>query len=140
MARRGNYKTKHYDQLSNLMKANSSNHLTVPEIQAYLAEIGVSIGTATLYRNLERMIEEGLIVKYTVSPDSPACFEYVEAGCQHDTCYHGKCEVCGKIIHLHCHEVEHINQHMAEEHHFTIDWKRTVFYGICEDCQKTESV
>ena len=51
----------------------------------------------------------------------------------------GKCEKCGKLIHLQCNEVESLKQHMMEHHGFEMDSLRTVFYGICSECKKTQN-
>ena len=45
-----------------------------------------------------------------------------------------KCEKCGKLIHLHCDELEEIQTHILKEHRFKMDPMRTVFYGLCENC------
>ena len=44
------------------------------------------------------------------------------------------CEKCGKLIHLHCEELEGIGEHLLKDHGFTLNSMRTVLYGICEDC------
>ena len=49
-------------------------------------------------------------------------------------CFHCKCEKCGRLIHLKCEELSGIAGHLYSEHHFSLDPKRTVFYGICEKC------
>jgi hypothetical protein len=50
-----------------------------------------------------------------------------------------KCEKCGRLIHLHCDEIEELCAHMKNEHHFILNPARTVFYGICESCAKGET-
>ncbi len=35
---------------------------------------------------------------------------------------------------MHCDELEQIQGHLYEEHHFKLNPLRTVFYGICEEC------
>ena len=49
---------------------------------------------------------------------------------------HLKCEKCGKLLHLQCDMLEHIDAHLEEDHGFLLDTKRTVFYGICGDCRR----
>jgi Fur family ferric uptake transcriptional regulator len=50
-----------------------------------------------------------------------------------------KCEQCGKLIHLNCDEINAFFEHVSEEHGFVLDPKRTVFYGICNECNSKES-
>ena len=109
------------------------------EIQRFFKEQGITIGTTTVYRNLEKMVEQGLVAKYNVDGTSSACFEYIgDHGEEHENCYHCKCEKCGKLIHLQCNEIESLKQHMQQHHDFQMDPHRTVFYGICGECSKKE--
>ena len=124
-------------KLANLeyMQTVPGEHFTAKDVCGYFQTCGTPIGVATVYRQLERMVEEGLVNKYIIDANSPACFEYVDrqTTCGEE-CFHCKCEKCGKLIHLHCEELVQIRSHLKEEHHFTLDPLRTVFYGLCEDC------
>ena len=127
--------TRQRSRLLEYMQAVPGEHFTAKDVCDYFQTCGTPIGVATVYRQLERMVEEGLVNKYIIDANSPACFEYVDrqATCGEE-CFHCKCEKCGKLIHLHCEELVQIRSHLKEEHHFTLDPLRTVFYGLCEDC------
>ena len=90
----------------------------------------VSIGIACFVTYL-------ILNKYNLSPNDPACFEFMEEGshCGEEVCFHCKCINCGKLIHLHCDDLVDIQTHLLKEHHFTLDPYRTIFYGICEECR-----
>jgi len=111
----------------------------VNEICDFFREKGISVGTTTIYRHLEKMVKEGLVAKYVIDGSSSACFEYIgDHGEEYENCYHCKCEKCGKLIHLQCNEIESLKQHMQQHHDFQMDPHRTVFYGICGECSKKE--
>ena len=135
------YKTKQMAELFSFMQAAKGRHVTVNEICASFKAKGISVGTTTVYRHLEKMVQEGIVAKYVVDGTSSACFEYTGDEKPEDQLisYHCKCEKCGKLIHLHCSEVEGLQQHMMEHHGFQMDALRTVFYGICSDCQKQQN-
>ena len=86
------------------------------------------------------MVEQGMVAKYNVDGTSSACFEYLgaEEHCHKTSCFHCKCEKCGKLIHLHCEDVVKLEQHLMDSHGFRMDPCRTVFYGICEECRSVE--
>ena len=109
-------------------------------MKRYFKEQGITIGTTTVYRNLEKMVEQGMVAKYNVDGTSSACFEYLgaEEHCHKTSCFHCKCEKCGKLIHLHCEDVVKLEQHLMDSHGFRMDPCRTVFYGICEECRGLE--
>lgn len=130
------YSTKHQEELLEYMKSTSGKHVTAGDICMHLRSEGRNIGTATVYRQLEKMVDDGVVNKYIIDEGSSACYEYVAHGHKEGNCYHLKCEACGKLIHLGCEEIKALNEHIKEHHGFTINPRRTVFYGICEDCAK----
>ena len=136
------YKTKQMTEILTFLKSVQGRHVTVNEICDFFREKGISVGTTTIYRHLEKMVKEGLAAKYVVDGSSSACFEYLgaEEHCHKTSCFHCKCEKCGKLIHLHCEDVVKLEQHLMESHGFQMDPCRTVFYGICEECRKSEPV
>ena len=104
------YKTKQMTEILTFLKSVQGRHVTVNEICDFFREKGISVGTTTIYRHLEKMVKEGLAAKYVVDGSSSACFEYIgDHGEEHENCYHCKCEKCGKLIHLQCNEVESLN-------------------------------
>ncbi len=136
MGRKTQYKTKQMTELLNFLKSTQGTHVTVNDICHHFENEGISVGTTTVYRNLEKMVKEGLVAKYIVEGTSSACFEYIgtKENCMQPVCYHCKCEKCGKLIHLKCNEVDSLIQHIIKHHGFEINALRTVFYGICKEC------
>ena len=137
---RAQYKTKQMTELLAFLKSVQGSHVTVKDICDYFEIRGITVGTTTIYRQLEKMVSEGLVAKYVVDGTSSACFEYT--GDEEESqavCYHCKCEKCGKLIHLHCDEVENLKQHMLEHHDFEMNPLRTVFYGLCSECRMEQS-
>ena len=139
MNQRLKYKTKQQNLLVEYLKSVSGKHVTAYDVCNYAKEAGLSISKATIYRQLESLVGEGVLNKYIIDAGSPACFEYVGADAHADAevCFHCKCEVCGRLIHLHCEELEGIAEHLFSEHRFRLNPMRTVFYGLCEQCSAT---
>ena len=133
---RSKYKTKQREVLLGYFESVPGIHVTARDVCSGLKARGTAIGQATVYRQLENLVDEGLIKKYIIDGNSPACFEYVgpDSHCEGDICFHCKCEKCGRLIHLHCDELEGMQSHLISEHRFKMDPTRTVFYGLCEQC------
>jgi Fur family ferric uptake transcriptional regulator len=136
MNSRSKYRTKQREILLDYLESVPGVHVTAGDVCEYLKNRGANIGQSTVYRQLESLVDEGIINKYIIDGNSPACFEYVGADshAEADICFHCKCEKCGKLIHLHCDELEEIQIHLYEEHRFKMNPMRTVFYGLCEQC------
>ena len=111
---RNQYNTRQRSRLLEYMQAVPGEHFTAKDVCDYFQARGTPIGVATVYRQLERMVEEGLVNKYIIDANSPACFEYVDrqTTCGEE-CFHCKCEKCGKLIHLHCEELVQIRSHLT---------------------------
>ncbi len=136
MSERSMYKTRQRDMLLEYLKSKPGEHITAADVCEHFREKGTPIGQSTVYRQMEKLVDEGLLNKYILDGVSPACFEYVSPESHEDAqvCYHCKCEKCGTLIHLHCEEIEAIQSHLKKEHGFKMDPVRTVFYGLCERC------
>ena len=136
MNSRSKYKTKQLESLIQYLKTMSGIHITAGDVCEYFRKEGKPMGLSTVYRRLEMLVDEGMLNKYFIDGNSPACFEYIDPD-SHDTeevCYHCKCEKCGKVIHLHCDELVCFQDHLHMEHRFKLNPLRTVLYGLCEDC------
>ena len=119
MNTRSKYKTKQREILLGYLETVPGVHITASDVCEYFKAQGAKI-----------------INKYIIDGNSPACFEYMGADSHEEAevCFHCKCEKCGKLIHLHCDELEDIRVHLEQEHHFKMDPLRTVFYGLCDQC------
>lgn len=136
MAERSMYKTKQRELLISYLKEMQGEHITAYDACEYLKSQGEKIGQSTVYRQLERLVDEGIVSKYVVDGSTSACFEYTgeESHVSAGVCFHCKCEVCGKLIHMHCGELEEIGTHLYADHRFRLNPMRTVFYGVCDAC------
>lgn len=133
------YKTKQYDELLDYISSIPGDHFTVNDLYMHFSESEKPIGVTTIYRLLQRMVDEGIVTKYIVGPNDPACFEFhgEEPERKYDSEYHCKCEVCGKLIHVKCDKIKDIEKHLEEHHGFKVNPHRTVFYGVCENCKES---
>lgn len=71
------YKTKQRADLVAFLETVKGEHLTAKTICELLDKSGVRMGSATVYRHLERLVGEGLMLKYSMGSNGAACFEYV---------------------------------------------------------------
>ena len=130
------YQTKQGRALVEYLRSQGSRHVSVQQIASGLPE---KIGTATIYRQLDKLAAQGLVRKY-VSDGDPACYQYVGEDAkdcmQH---FHLKCSSCGELIHLECEEMGRLSEHILREHGFRTDPLRSVLYGTCAECLKKEA-
>ena len=130
---RESYKTKQKDIVARFFKENEGC-FKVEDVYNSLIKSGEKIGKVTVYRRVEKLLEEGTIRKFTDDKNA-AHYRLVER----DDCnshFHLKCVKCGDITHLDCHEMGGIFNHIKEEHKFNINPSMTVLYGMCLECER----
>jgi Fur family ferric uptake transcriptional regulator len=130
------YKTHQKEIIMNLFLKNKNKHLTAAEIVNYINQTDESIGTATVYRYLDKLVNIGTIRKYFLDDKTSACYQYIDPKNKCNEHFHLKCIECGKLIHIDCSHMQTIGEHILAEHGFTIDNSRTVLYGRCRSCEK----
>ncbi len=135
MASKNTYRTRAQEELLTFLKSTRGQHHTAAEIKEHFARQDNPIGTATIYRQLERFVQKGCVCKYLVGPGECACYAYVEDQ-RCPSHFHCKCDICGKLIHLDCEELREIQTHLLDRHGFAWDAGKTVFYGTCDQCRK----
>lgn len=128
------YNTKQKNIIIEMLQNNKNCHLTADEMLKILEEMNSPVSKATLYRFLDVLVSTGNLRKYITAEGEKACYQYIdeEEGCHEH--YHLKCIECGKLIHMECHHIEKITDHVLKEHKFSVDPSRIVLYGICEEC------
>ncbi len=129
------YNTKQKEYILELLHTFENHHFTASDLGKRLEENGTHVGTATIYRYLEQLTEEGFVRKYILDGKSSACYQYIG---EHPTCqehFHLKCLSCGTLFHVQCAFLDEMQTHIAQHHQFQIDHTKTVFYGYCKHCR-----
>jgi Fur family ferric uptake transcriptional regulator len=109
----------------------ADDHLSVPAIQRRLREQGHRIGTATVYRVLEILVESGLVKAHDFG-EGYRRFEPVSGQGRHE---HLVCTRCGKVLEFSNEQLERMLPIIADEHRFQHQHHRVEIYGVCEACQ-----
>lgn len=134
MAERAPYQTRAQKEILDYLKSAPGKHFTVAEIRDHFSGENRPIGTATIYRQLERFVGEGSVRRFVLGPGESTCYAFTgDRNCALH--FHCKCEKCGMLIHLDCSELREIQAHLQEHHGFIWDTGKTMFYGICSQCR-----
>lgn len=128
---RGDYRTKTGEAIRRLMESTKGEHLTADEVRNLLAKEGISAGLSTVYRQLDRLVEEGSVRRISGDRMGSCYAGKTEGDPSH---YHLVCHVCGTLSHVDCEKLSQVFSHVLGEHGFAIDPCRTVLYGVCRAC------
>lgn len=64
MKAKSQYKTRQHMEILSYLEQTNGEHITVNDICNHFREQGKNIGTTTVYRQLEHMVDEGIVQKY----------------------------------------------------------------------------
>lgn len=124
------YKTRQRELILNYLIENKNHHVIADDIAEHL-----SVGKSTVYRYLDKLVNDGIVRKYNIADGKSACYQYCENTDCHNH-YHFKCNECGNLFHIECSHIDNMTQHIYKSHRFNVDLCKTVIYGICESCSK----
>ena len=133
------YETKQSRLVFDFLGNNADRHFSAEEVYSSLRGVGGKIGRTTVYRQLERLVENGKVRKFSTGDSDACCYQFSNS----DSCsnhYHLKCSACGRLIHTECDFLDKLSDHIFIDHKFTVDSSKTVLYGLCKDCVKEKKV
>ena len=132
------YRTKQKELLYAFLKAHPEKQYSAKEITALIKEHHADIGESTVYRLIKNLTDEGVLRRFSGKNAKSVVYQF--AG-QNEHChehFHLKCTDCGELIHLDCELLKSFEKHMGAHHGFSIDPVKTIFYGVCASCGKSQ--
>ena len=127
------YKTKQKASILEYLKA-ADGHVTADDVVNYFRNSGNLIGKATVYRYLDKLTEQNVVLKFSAGNGQSACYQYVGEH-EAEPHYHLICVKCGELIHEKCGYMDEVAKHLSINHKFVLDPLKTVLYGKCKNCQ-----
>lgn len=107
--------------------------LSSQEIHKQLKSQGQSLGLATVYRQLEILVEEGQLDSI-VSPKGEKLFRH--CGVDEDHHHHIICRKCGLTKQIEISEVEEMAELAGRKYKFSDVTHSLEIFGLCEKCSK----
>lgn len=128
MKRNENYNTRQREIILDAIRKNK-NEFTIKDIHLNIKD---KVGLTTVYRLVDKLVEEGLLNKF-IGKDNITYYQYLEK-CEHQNHFYLKCESCGDIVHVDCDCIEEITNHIFLKHDFKPSREHIIIYGICKNC------
>ncbi len=121
---RNTYQTKQKEKILSFVK-QQEKEFTMMELYQSLEK---KIGLTTIYRLIDQLILDGVVVKTT--KDS---YQYL-GNCPEENHFYLKCVNCGQVIHVDCQFVEELSSHFFLEHQFHLKKEQLILQGVCSKC------
>lgn len=129
------YSTKSKETIMRYIQENKERRFRAQDVHRHIQEHGGSTNLTTIYRNLERLTEQHVLMKTRAAGDDSFSYQYLEPKGSCDHHLHMQCSCCGKVIHLECGFMSEIQQHLQAHHGFELECTTSVLSGICDRCR-----
>lgn len=130
------YHSEYKTWIQNYFQKHEDDLITAGQLYQAMQEAGMKVNQATVYRNLTRMVENGILAEHKSNNHEERYFRYVqkERDCAHHL--HMYCRNCGKVIHLDGALMEEIAHKVMKEYGFELDCRQSSLVGLCADCRR----
>lgn len=108
-------------------------HLDAEQLLTRMRVHGHKISRATIYRNLELLVECGLVRKYRLGQDR-YLYEHVHPGQAHD---HIACRECGQVVEFVSPAISSLLREICKAHGFEESENTLQVQGLCGICKGT---
>ena len=113
----------------------SEDHLSVEAIRRELKQQSERVGTATIYRTLDLLVESGLVRAHDFGEGYKRYEPMPAPAADHE---HLICQRCGRVVEFSNERLERMLPVLADEHGFQHRRHRLEIYGICRECRQRD--
>ena len=128
------YKTKVRATLFEFLQENSDRGFSAIDLLTYLRLNIEGVNKTTVYRNLDRLCEQGIIYKYREPEHEGWFYQYSKEHSHCNTHMHGKCSLCGKLFHIEDDFIFDFQEKVQKTYGLGIDFGKTLIIGVCQNC------
>ena len=129
------YHTKTSDLISQFIEQNQEKGFTAAELSDFLSQNDVPVNKTTVYRNLDKMTENGLLIKHKSPVSEGFIYQTVENEHHCEEHIHFQCSKCGSVIHLDDKKTSQYLKALSDELGLKIDMHLSYLNGICPKCR-----
>lgn len=126
------YNTKQRNIILDFFKHHPEEKITAEDMLEQINSQETIISKATIYRNLDYLVNVGLIQKINLD-NTCSCYIYCKE--ESRSVAHFCCDNCGKIVTIDNPIVNRLNDKLQKEYNFKIDNSKTILHGICQNCK-----
>lgn len=112
------------------LAAEPERHLSAEDVVERVRTQLPDVNTSTIYRTLELLVTEGLLLRTDLGGDRA----YFELSHEHSH-HHLVCESCGAVLHVHDEELGDLRRRIETTTGFAVGSGEITLFGLCADCR-----
>lgn len=133
------YQTKSKGGILNFIEEHKEKRFSAADVHRYLTDRATNVNLTTVYRNLEKLTEAGILLRLGFGKDGSALYQYLipENRCHEHL--HIQCNLCGRVFHVDDEFMSKVNAYF-KEHGYELISEESVLIGVCGDCRKEHNI
>ena len=112
-----------------VLLAEPDAHLSAEDIVVRVREQLPGVNTSTVYRTLEILVDDGLLLRTDLGTDR----SYYEPAREHSH-HHVICERCGRVTHLHDKTLGDLAGRIEKDSGYRLGEREVSLFGTCPSC------
>ncbi len=120
--------TKQKEVILNTLK-QMHNHPTILELYEQVRKSDATIGQATVYRNVSKLVEEGIVMKIPTNDG----VDHYDGDCTDH--YHFICQKCHRLYDLYDDSFLRVLRKLEKGHNFKVNRVHLLLEGVCQECE-----
>ena len=127
------YNTNQKKLIVDFLKNNAEKQYTIEELAENITSKDAKIGKSTIYRLINKMVEEGSVRRTVKGNSRQFLYQYADI----EECrfhLHMKCRECGKLFHMDDEKSKKLMDMLHDGNGFDLDMRETLLMGTCEKC------
>lgn len=128
---RGRRLTRQRELVWEALTATPDTHLSAEQIAAYVHQHAPSVNATTIYRSLDVLVTEGLVLRTELGADR----SFYEPAHEHRH-HHVVCRDCGKVTHLHDDLFGELPARVNAASGYVLGTDEITLFGHCPACRE----
>ncbi|SFG53694.1 Fur family transcriptional regulator, ferric uptake regulator [Lachnospiraceae bacterium C7] len=129
------YRTKTSKALDEFVESRQGKCFSAARVSKYLKEQDIEVNLTTVYRNLDKLVDEGRLVRFKATNSDTYSYRENDEHTHCDEHFHMQCKKCGRVIHLEDDIMKKIATDLCAKYDFAINYKDSSISGICGECR-----
>lgn len=129
------YHSRYRIRILQYFEEQPDRRMSAAGVYEKMTEEGMHVNLATVYRNLDRLVQDQMLIALKAPEEEEKYYQYMRPGLKCAEHLHLCCSRCGKVIHLNCGFMREIQEHLMEDHGFLLDCGESMLTGLCSECR-----
>jgi len=129
------YHSKGIQIIEEFVKKNPEQIFCASQIRDYVKNEGKKMDNATIYRSLDRMVEDKRLMSFRPDDEDCVFYQYVAEETHCHEHFHVRCRKCGRVIHLDDEFADCFMSEIEKKYGFLVCTEASSISGLCEKCR-----